>query len=215
MKRILAIFAMAVALLGSTSLQASAELSKQETKAIEKDVKKRAKELRKAKWEPLAATATMEYSLTKYRTYIESDDNRIALTGIAVGRNPKIGRENAILAAIANYAQRAKSQIVGKAKEVLASDNNGITVEEIDKYGAAYEAGVNTKIGALVKEHFALVRTLPNGTKEFNVFLSLDETAAKKAREEANKLAKEQTQLQTLSEMADEFIGEPVEPDYE
>ncbi|MDE6489549.1 MAG: hypothetical protein K2L49_00145, partial [Muribaculaceae bacterium] len=188
------------------------ELSKAQTKAIEKDAKKRCKELKKAGWEPLASTSTMEYSMLKYRTYLEQDDeNRIAITGIAVGKNNKIGRENAIHSGVASYASRAKAQIVGKVKSVISSDANNTSQEEIDKFGAAYESGVNAKIGGLVKEHFVLVRTNPNGTKEFNVFMSIDETRARKAREDAARAAMEQTSMQNLSEMVEDFIGEPVE----
>lgn len=188
------------------------ELSKAQTKAIEKDAKKRCKELKKAGWEPLASTSTMEYSMLKYRTYLEQDDeNRIAITGIATGKNNKIGRENAIHSGVASYAQRAKAQIVGKVKSVISSDANNTSQEEIDKFGAAYESGVNAKIGGLVKEHFALVRTNPDGSKEFNVFMSIDETRARKAREDAARAAMEQTSMQNLSEMVEDFIGEPVE----
>jgi len=215
MKKILAILSLVVLFVAGATYTADAQaLSKSQQKALEKDVKKRCKELSKAGWEPLAATSTLNYSMLKYRTYIESDEeNRIPITGIAIGKNPKIGRENAIHSGIASYAGRAAAQVVGKVKSVLSSDNNNITAEEIDKYGAAYESAVNAKISGLVKEHFAIVRTLPDGTREFNVFMSIDETKARKAREEAQRIAKEQTQLQTISEMAAEFIGEPVTPE--
>lgn len=187
-------------------------LSKSQQKAVEKDVKKTVKDLTKKGWEPLAATSTLEYSLTKYRTYIEAnEDDVIPITGIAVGKNNKIGRNNATFAGISNYASRAAAQVTGKLKSVASSDNNNISAEEIDKFGEAYEAAVNAKISSLVKEHFAIVRSLPDGTKEYNVFMSVDVAKAKQAREEAQRLAKEQTQLDTISEMAKEFIGEPVD----
>lgn len=213
MKKIFAILSLAALFMAASAPAVSAEeLSKSQQKALEKDVKNRCKQLTKAGWEPLAAASTMNYSMLKYRTYLETDEeNRIPITGIAIGKNPKIGRENAIHSGIASYANRAAAQVIGKVKSVLSSDNNNITAEEIDKFGAAYEAGVNTKIAGLVKEHFALVRTLPDGTREFNVFMSLDENKARQAREEAQRIAKEQTQLETISEMASEFIGEPVE----
>ena len=68
-------------------------------------------------------------------------------------------------------------------------------------------------MSGLVKEHFALVRTAKDGSKEFNVFMSIDEAKARKAREDAAREAKEKSHLGTLSEMVDEFIGEPVEAD--
>lgn len=72
---------------------------------------------------------------------------------------------------------------------------------------------MNTSIGSLAKEHFTLVR-IPKkkegDTKEYNVFMSIDESAARKAREEAAREAQQQASLGSLSEMVEEFIGEPV-----
>jgi len=218
MKKILTILALLAATVvcpvQSHIAAQTATLSKSQTKAVEKDSKKRCKELKKAGWEPLASTSTMEYAMIKYRTYIESDEeNRIPITGIAIGRSNKIGRENAIHSGIASYATRAKAQIVVKMKSVLAADSHTTTPEEIEKFGAAYEAAVNTKLSGLVKEHFALVRTTSNGAKELNMFMSIDEVKARKAREEAGRIAQERAQLGSLSEHAEDFIGEPVEPE--
>lgn len=212
MKKIITLITTAILLfVGNINTVTAQELTKQQEKAIQKDVKKRAKELKKAGWEPLASTQTLDYALLKYRIYIESDEeNRIAITGIAIGRNNKIGRENAIHSGITSYAGRAKAQVVGKMKSVVSSDANNCSQEEIDRFGAAYESGVNARIGALVKEHFALVRTAKDGSKEYNVFMSIDETAARKARQEAARKAQEQTSLGDLSKMVEEFIGEPV-----
>lgn len=183
-----------------------------QSKALEKDVKKRVKELKKEGWKLQASTTTLDYAMLKYRTYLEEDEeNRIPLTGIAEGKNLKIGRENAIMNGITSYAGRAKAQVVGKMKSLMSSDAAAVSEEEIDKFGAAYEAGVNTKISGLVKQHFVLIRDMDNGKKEFNVFMSIDETQAKKAREEAALEAKKKTALGDLSEQVKDFIGEPVE----
>lgn len=212
MKKLISIMALICAFIAAPNFCAAQTLSKSDSKAIEKDVKKRCKELKKQKWEPLASTSTMEYSMTKYRKYLAADEeNRIPITGIAQGKNNKIGRENAVNNGISNYAQRAAAHIVGKLKSVMSSDGHNVSSEDIDKFGAAYQAAVNTKLSGLVKEHFALYRTGKDGMKEYNVFMSLDETQARKAREEANKLAAEQARLDQISKMADDFIGETVE----
>ena len=215
MKKLFTIIALLFAFVAAPVAMANPDgLDSKMTKAIEKDAKKRCKELKKAGWEPLASTSTMEYSMIKYRTYIEADEeNRVPITGIAIGRNNKIGRENAIHTGVASYASRAKAQVIGKVKSVLSSDAHNVSQEEIDKFGAAYESGVNAKMSGLVREHFALVRTAKDGSKEFNVFMSIDEAKARKAREEAAREAKEKSHLGTLSEMVEEFIGEPVEPE--
>ena len=182
-----------------------------QSKALKKDVKKRVKELKKEGWTMQASATTLDYAMLKYRTYMEEDEeNRIALPGIAFGKNAKIGRENAIMNGITSYASRAKAQVVGKMKALMSSDASNVSEEEIDKFGAAYESGVNAKIGSLVKQHFVLVRETEDGNKEFNVFMSIDETKAKQAREEAAAEAKRQAALGELSQQVEEFIGEPV-----
>lgn len=201
-------------MIGNIDTVSAQQLSKQQEKALQKDVKKRAKQLKEAGWDMLASTQTMDYALMKYRRYIETDEeNRIPITGIAIGRNNKIGRENAIHAGITSYSGRAKAQVVGKMKSVISSDANNNSQEEIDRFGAAYESGVNARISGLVREHFVLIRTGKDGSKEFNVFMSLDETAARKAREEAARLAKQEVSLGQLSDMVEDFIGEPVAPE--
>lgn len=182
-----------------------------QSKALEKDVKKRVKELKKEGWKMQASASTLDYAMLKYRTYMEEDEeNRIAISGIAEGKNLKIGRENAIMSGISSYAGRAKAQIQGKMKGLMSADNKEATSEETDRFAAAYEMGVNAKIGGLVKQHFVLVREMGDGKKEFNVFMSLDEAKAKKAREEAAEEAVRKANLKSLSEEVKEFIGEPV-----
>jgi len=213
MKKLISIVTIfAISLFAANSLYAQTELTKKQTKAIEKDVKKRAKELKKGGWEPLASLSTMETCMQKYLTYLAQDEeNRIAITGIAIGKNNKIGRSNAVHSGITEYASRARAQAIGKIKSIVKADNLDDRVEEIDRFGAAYEQAVNERMQSLVKEHFALVRNLANGTKEYNVFMSIDESEAKEMREEAAREAAEKTSLKDLSEMTKEFIGEPVE----
>lgn len=181
-----------------------------QSKDLKKDVKKRVKELKKEGWTIQASASTIDYAMLKYRTYLEEDEeNRIAISGIAEGKNLKIGRENATMSGIANYAARAKAQVVGKMKGLINSDNKE-EIEESDRFAAAYEMGVNAKIGGLVKQHFVLVRETGNGKKEFNVFMSIDEVKARKAREEAAEEAARKANLKNLSDEVKEFIGEPV-----
>ncbi len=185
-----------------------------QTRAQKKEAKKWRKELQKADWEMLAGTTTLEYATLRYRVYIDEDpENRIELVGIAEGQNSKIGRENAIMNGITSYAGRARAQVVGKMKGVIASDATTGELEEIDKFGAAYEMGVNTRMSGLVKQHFALVREVDGGKKEFMVYMSIDEKDARKAREEAAAEARRQASLGNLSQQVEEFIGEPVEPE--
>ena len=207
MKRSFAFFALVCAILFGCVATAGAQ-----SKALKKDVKKRVKELKKEGWKPLSSSSTLEYAFSKYRTYLEEDsENRIELVGIAIGKNVKIGRENAIMNGITSYASRAKAQVVGKMKTLLSSSATDAPEEEIDKFGAAYQSAVNTKIAGLVKQHLVLVKDNKDGSKELNVYMSIDEAQAKKAREAAALEAKKNAALGDLSQKVEEFIGEPVE----
>lgn len=206
-QRIFNLLLLAAMILGGSAMAMA------QSKALQKDIKNRVKEWKKEGWTMLASPSTMSYSLTKYRMYLEEDEeNRIGITGIAVGQNPKIGRDNATMNAISNYASRAKANVVGKMKSLNSDIENGASSEEIDKFAAAYEMAVNTKIAGLVKEHFTIVRE-KNGKKEFQVFLSIDETKAKKAREAAAREAKQRANVENLSKEVEDFIGEPVKED--
>ncbi len=212
MKKLFTILAMILAFATTSTVVAQSTLSSKERKAIEKVSKKRSKELAKEGWKPMAATKTLEYLITEYNIYIDGNpDDHKSLTGIAIGKNNKIGRQNAINDAITGYAARAKAQVVGKMKSLVNAENQDESVKEIDKFGAAYESAVNTKLSGMVKEHFVLVKTTPNGAKEYNAYLSIDEAQARKAREEAARIAEEKARIESLSEQVKEFIGEPVE----
>lgn len=205
--RLLSMLLIAVFALGGASM------ANAQSKSLMKDVKKTVKEWKKEGWTLLASSTTMEYALTKYRTYLEGDvDNRIEITGVAVNENLKIGRDNAVMNGITNYASRAKAQVVGKMKSIVSSDVNSASEEEIDKFGAAYEVGVNTKLSGMVKVHFVKVRD-KDGKKEFQAFMSIDETVARKAREAAAREAKRKASLDSLSEQVSDFIGQPVPMD--
>lgn len=184
-----------------------------QSKSLMKDVKKTTKEWKKEGWTLLASSSTMEYALTKYRTYIEEDEeNHIEIIGVALSNNPKIGRESAIMNGITNYASRAKAQVIGKMKSLMSSDVNSMSEDEIDKFGAAYEVGVNTKLSGMVKVHFVKVRD-NGGKKEFQAYMSIDEKSARKAREDAAREAKRKATLENLSEQVSDFIGQPVPMD--
>ena len=156
-------------------------------------------------------TSSMRFSgsSSRYVRYLEKAYSSVE--ELAIGKNVKIGRENAIMNGITSYASRAKAQVVGKMKGLMSSEASSTPEEEIDKFGAAYESGVNTKIAGLVKQHLVLVKENKDGSKEFNVYMSIDEAKAKKAREEAALAAKKQAALGVLSQKVEEFIGEPVE----
>ena len=57
------------------------------------------------------------------------------------------------------------------------------------------------------------LNVITSALNDIEVYMTLDETAAKKAREEAAREAKKKAALDDLSEQVEEFIGEPVPAD--
>ncbi len=207
MKKIISYFMLSLAILFGCATVVNAQ-----SKELKKDTKKLVKQMKKDGWELVGATSTLDYAFLKYRDYMEKDEeNRIALTGHAIGKNYKIAKKNALNDAITSYATRASANVVGSLKSIVSADASNLeAIEEIDKFGAAYKSAVNSKIQGLVKEHFVLKRSNKQGNLEVTAYLSIDEIAAKKAREAAALEAKQQAKLENLSEQVDEFIGEPV-----
>ena len=168
MKRSFAFFALVCAILFGCAATAGAQ-----SKALKKDVKKRVKELTKEGWKPLASSSTLEYAFSKYRTYLEEDpENRIELVGIAIGKNVKIGRENAIMNGITSYASRAKAQVVGKMKGLMSSEASSTPEEEIDKLNETLQEENIDPVNNVKQVTISL--TLKAGTSEVKSYNNID-----------------------------------------
>ncbi len=187
----------------------NATMAEAQSKQLKKDSKKEVKALEKEGWTILTGSGTLEYANLKFRTYVEENPDIVPIYGLAEGANVKIGRNNAVLNGIADYATRASAQVVGKIKSLTSADNNQSRIREIDKFAEAYQTAVNQKIYGIVKQHFVLVRD-EGGRKMFRAYMSFNEKDAKRAREEAFMEANERASLEDLSGTVEDFIGEPV-----
>lgn len=181
-----------------------------QSKQLKKDSKKEVKQLEKEGWQMLSGSGTLEYANLKFRTYVEENPDVTAIYGLAEGANTKIGRNNAVLNGIADYATRASAQVSGKIKTLASADNNQDRVRELDKFAEAYQTSVNQKIYGVVKQHFVIYREAGN-KKMFRAYMTLDEKEAKRAREEAYMEARSKADLEDLSEQVRDFIDEPVQ----
>ena len=175
MKRSFAFFALVCAILFGCVATAGAQ-----SKALKKDVKKRVKELKKEGWKPLASSSTLEYAFSKYRTYLEEDsENRIELLGIAIGKNVKIGRENAIMNGITSYASRAKAQVVGKMTNCF-SLTIGILRSKASVTSSTPFNTNNLEISITVPPPTAITRSKPTPFTSFRiVFIILSDGSPK------------------------------------
>ncbi len=196
-------------LIAAIVLGGAADLNAQ-SKALKKDVTKRAKELKKEGWTMSAGMETIDYALLKYRTYLEENPERIAIQGVAQSNIAQNGRMAAQASGVTEYCSRVNSQVMGKIKNVLSTMNtNSTNIDEVNKFGAAFEASINQKVNGLVKHHFLLKRQA-NGYTEYNAYMSLDESAYREALKKAAEEAKRQAALGELSDEVNEFIENSV-----
>ena len=185
-------------------------LSAQSAKENKKNSKKVAKQKQKEGWEAVNNTLTLDLLYNKYNTtLLEDEENRIAIIGNAMGtNNVKVGKMNAVNAGITEYTTRVAANVTGKLKTIVSSDaTSGVDVQEIDKFGAAFESKVKQKLNGLVKTTFTIRKKDANNYR-YEVYMWIDRTAA--AREAAI-IAKETMdayKMQSLSDQVEDFIGD-------
>ena len=185
-------------------------VSAQSAKEIKKNSKKVAKQKQKEGWEAVNNTLTLDLLYNKDNTtLLEDEENRIAIIGNAMGtNNVKVGKMNAVNAGITEYTTRVAANVTGKLKTIVSSDaTSGVDVQEIDKFGAAFESKVKQKLNGLVKTTFTIRKKDANNYR-YEVYMWIDRTAA--AREAAI-IAKETMdayKMQSLSDQVEDFIGD-------
>ena len=100
------------------------------------------------------------------------------------------------------------SNVTGKLKTIVSSDaTSGVDVQEIDKFGAAFESKVKQKLNGLVKTTFTIRKKDANNYR-YEVYMWIDRTAAAR---EAAVIAKETMdayKMQSLSDQVEDFIGD-------
>lgn len=208
--------ALAVVLSCSLTLEAKDQpqegLTKEQTKALNKEVKAIVKQKKKENWQMVGSSTTLDYALQKHLQYIMEDPDHVELTGTAVAKNPKIGRANAIQSALAEYAARAQAQIVGNAQSEASGNTTDDMLVESDIFTQHYATAVNQKINGIVSVSFVLCKEQKDGNGSvYEAFLTYDEKQAKRARAEAAAEAMKQSGRDTLSKQLQEAIEKPVE----
>ncbi len=144
-----------------------ADSSKTLKKELEKEYKKKLKSYRKEKWN-VVGSRTMEVALLKhYEKLNDAAEDAQEIVGMSI-----------------SYASQAGSALKGRAMTDIFADGAN-TEAEFDHFFSAYERLVEKEIRGEMQESFALMRTLPDGTYEFEVFYVVSESKAAKARQRA------------------------------
>ncbi len=185
-----------------------ADTAKQLNKELEKEYKKKLKQYKKEKWN-VVGSRTMEVSLLKHYELLNNDqEDAREIVGMSRTKTKNNGYQAASNNAMISYASQAGSALKGRAMTDIFADGAN-TDAEFDHFFAAYERLVEKEIRGEMQESFALVKTLPDGTYEFEVFYVVSESKAAKARQRALEGAlKDSEAAQKYAEKLAGFVNE-------
>ncbi len=213
MKKLLVILMAALFVLpmtGVSTVEAQNPFAKQLAKERKKQYKKKMAQYTKEGWKLVASSKTIEVALLEhYSKLFEKGDAVYELVGVASKfKSKNVGKQMALNSACNTYAQSAKSYVQGRVTSDMSGD--GIAADkEFDNFYAAYERLVSAEIKGELKESFAIIRDLKDGTYEMQVYYIVDQDTAAKTRERAMAQALRETQLaQQHAEEISNFVRE-------
>lgn len=185
-----------------------ADMNKTLDKELQKEYKKKIKQYRKEKWNVMGSR-TMEVSLLRhYGKLNDPDSDAREITGISRAKTKNNGYQSATNNAVVTYAQQAGSTLKGRVMTDVFADGAN-TDAEFDHFFAAYERLVEKEIRNELEESFSMIKTLPDGSYEVQVFYVVSENAAAKARMRALENAlKESEAAQKYADRLSSFVNE-------
>lgn len=194
----------------STQLEAKNPFAKELEKQRKKQYKTKIKEYQKEGWKIFGSTNSVDVALLEhYNELFEKGDKVYELAGIASKfKSKNVGKQMALNNACITYAQSAKSYVQGRVTSDMAGD--GVHADnEFDHFYAAYERLVAAEIKGELKESYAIIRDLKDGTFEMQVYYIVDQERAAKIRENAMEQAMKETKMaQKHAEEISNFIRE-------
>lgn len=204
MKKLI-IFLMAMVM---TAPAMMADINKELNKQLQKEYKTKMKQYKKEKWNVMGSR-TMEVALLKHYEKLNNlDEDAREVFGIANTKSKNNGYQAASNNAVIKYASDAGSFLKGRVMSDVFADSNS-TEGEFDHFYAAYERLVEKEIKSELQESYALIKNLPNGTYEVQVFYVVSESAAAKARMRALEMAlKESEAAQKYADQLSKFVQE-------
>lgn len=194
----------------STQLEAKNPFAKELEKQRKKQYKTKIKEYQKEGWKIFGSANSVDVALLEhYNELFEKGDKVYELAGIASKfKSKNVGKQTALNNACITYAQSAKSYVQGRVTSDMAGD--GVHADnEFDHFYAAYERLVAAEIKGELKESYAIIRDLKDGTFEMQVYYIVDQERAAKIRENAMEQAMKETKMaQKHAEEISNFIRE-------
>ena len=182
-------------------------------KEIKREVKKKARQLKKEGWTIYSSPYTLETALTAYYQELQKDGAQ-HMVGVASSfKSKNVGKQAALNSAINEYSRQAKSFVRGRVISDMFNNASEDVPEEFDKFYAAYESMVVNEIKGELKPSFSLIREKDKkdgkGVYEMQTYFVLNENEASKARLRAMENAlKESTLAEEYASKVANFISE-------
>lgn len=173
----------------------AAPVNAKREKELRKEAKAKAKELKKAGWEVLKSSRTLEGAINAhYDKLIELGDDAIEYSGVASSvKSKNNGVQMAINNACIEYAQQQGSDLQGK----IVSDGSLNTTDnstEMENFYNAYTRDVAQEIKGDMIPSYQVIRSNGDGTYEVQVYFIVSQESATKARLRALENAKKESE---------------------
>lgn len=186
---------------------ANAELTKKQEKAISKMAKDRAKKLEKEGY-VMMGSLPLQAALEKHYTALEN--GAVEQVGNGRSKSKNNGRQMCLTYAMSEYASKEVSQLKGRS--VTDSYGNEIDTEndpEFARFYAAYERLTQKEIKGELQESFTVCKQQPDGTYEFVMYLTIDESKANDRRQKAVRDAAAESKLaQDYAKQVSDFVNQ-------
>lgn len=175
---------------------AMADKASDRAKQNKNEARQFVRDKKKAGWILLGSSRPFESTIIgHYERLYDAGANAREIVGLSQGSKSKnVGKQRAISSAYITYAQSAGGTVKGRVIDDMAVDALG-SVEERDKFLAAYERLVEQQIKNEMRESFSLIREAKDGTYEVEVYFIVDEAGASKARLRAMEQAIQESEL--------------------
>ena len=190
------------------------ELTKQQAKAVKKEVSKKMKEYKKKGFEIFGSTMTLETKLTQHYTKLWSKEGQVVeVPGFSQAKSRNLALNAAQNSAAARYATSAGQLIKGRVLSDEALNSADMTAE-FDKFYAAFEGKVQQEIKGELRPSFNVAKQNADGTISVEAYYLVDEEAASRARIKAFELSKnESAAAQKYAQKISDFVNERVVPE--
>ena len=207
----LVLMLMAAAMVLSVNAQ---ELTKQQAKAVKKEVSKKMKEYKKKGYEIFGSTMTLETKLTQHYTKLWTKEGQVVeVPGFSQAKSRNLALNAAQNSAANRYATSAGQLVKGRVLADAALNSADLTAE-FDKFYAAFEGKVQQEIKGELRPSFSVAKQNADGTISVEAYYLVDEDAASRARIKAFELSKnESVAAQKYAQKISDFVNERVVPE--